>query len=106
MYSAQQQYQQQSVQTASPEKLIEKLYEAGIRACHQEDRETLREVLTELLTSLDMEQGGELAERLQAIYEFCLNESATGDLNMVRELLEELREGWRQGVVEGQHAPA
>jgi flagellar protein FliS len=106
MYSARQQYQQQSVQTASPEKLIEKLYEAGIQACHQDDRNTLREVLLELIQALDVEQGGELAERLQAIYEFCLNESATGDLDMIRELLEELREGWREGVVEGEPAPA
>jgi flagellar protein FliS len=104
MYDARQQYQQQSVQTASPEKLIDKLYGAGIQACHQEDRDTLREVLLELVKALNMEQGGELAERLQSIYEFCINESATGDLDVIRELLEELREGWRKGVIEGQPA--
>ncbi len=104
MYSARQQYQQQSVQTASPEKLIEKLYEAGIQACHQEDRDTLREVLMELIKALNIEQGGELAERLESIYEYCLNECATGDLDVIRELLEELRDGWKQGVVEGQPA--
>jgi len=104
MYDARQQYQQQSVQTASPEKLIDKLYEAGIQACYQEDRDQLREVLLELVKSLDMEQGGELAERLQSIYEFCINECATGDLDMIRELLEELREGWREGVLDRQPA--
>ncbi|WP_259197074.1 flagellar export chaperone FliS [Salinibacter ruber] len=104
MYDARQQYQQQSVKTASPEKLIDKLYGAGIQACHQEDRDTLREVLLELVKALNMEQGGELAERLQSIYEFCINESATGDLDMICELLEELREGWRQGVIEGEPA--
>jgi flagellar protein FliS len=106
MYDARQRYQQQSVQTATPEKLIDKLYEAGIQACHQGDRNRLREVLLELVKALDMERGGELAERLQAIYEFCINESATGDLDMIRELIEELREGWREGVLEGQSAPA
>ena len=104
MYNARQRYQQQSVQTASPEKLIDKLYGAGIQACHQEDRDTLREVLLELIEALNVEQGGELADRLLGIYEFCLNECATGDLDMIRELLEELREGWREGVVEGQPA--
>lgn len=104
MYSAHQQYQQQSVQTASPEQLIEKLYEAGIQACYQEDRDRLRKVLVELIEALNVEQGGELADRLLGIYEFCLNECATGDLDMIRELLAELREGWRQGVVEGQPA--
>ena len=104
MYDARQQYQQQSVQTATPEKLIDKLYSAGIQACHQEDRDQLREVLLELVKALDMEQGGELAERLQSIYEFCINECATGDLDMIRELLEELREGWREGVLDRQPA--
>ncbi|MCS3684685.1 flagellar export chaperone FliS [Salinibacter ruber] len=104
MYDARQQYQQQSVQTASPEKLIEKLYEAGIQACHQEDRDTLRKVIVELIDALDVEQGGELADRLLGIYEYCLNECATGDLDVIRELLEELRDGWKQGVVEGQPA--
>jgi len=104
MYDARQRYQQQSVQTATPEKLIDKLYSAGIQACHQEDRDTLREVLLELIDALNMEQGGELADRLLSIYEFCLNECATGDLDMIRELIEELRDGWREGVLEQQPA--
>ena len=104
MYDARKQYQQQAVQTASPEKLIDKLYEAGIQACHQEDRDTLREVLLELIKALNMEQGGELADRLLSIYEFCFNECATSDLDMIRGLLEELREGWCEGVLERQPA--
>ncbi|MBB4090318.1 flagellar export chaperone FliS [Salinibacter ruber] len=100
MYSARQQYQKRSVQTASPEKLIEKLYDEGISACHQGDEEKVRQVLAELRSSLDLENGGELAERLRLVYEYCLEESATGDLDVVRELLEELREGWREGVLE------
>lgn len=104
MYSARQQYQKQSVQTAPPEKLIEKLYDTGISACHQDDEEKVRRVLAELRSSLDPEKGGELAERLQLVYDYCLQESATGDLDVVRELLEELREGWREGVLEKQPA--
>lgn len=104
MYDARQQYQQQAVQTSSPEKLIEKLYDEGISACYQDDREKVRNVLVELRSSLDVEKGGELAERLMAVYEFCLEESATGDLDIVRELLDELREGWREGVLGKQPA--
>lgn len=104
MYDARQQYQQQSVQTSSPEKLIKKLYDEGISACYQDDREHLRNVLVELRSSLDLENGGEMAERLQAIYDFCLEESATGDLDVVRELLDELREGWQEGVLGQQPA--
>jgi len=100
MYDARQQYQQRSVQTSSPEKLIKKLYDEGISACYQDDREHLRNVLVELRSSLDLQNGGEVAERLQAIYDFCLEESATGDLDIVRELLDELRDGWQEGVLE------
>jgi flagellar protein FliS len=102
MYDAHQQYQQQSVQTSSPGKLIKKLYDEGISACYQNDREHLRDVLVELRSSLDLQNGGEMAERLQAIYDFCLDESVTGDLSVVRELLTELREGWQEGVL-GRH---
>ncbi len=104
MYDARQQYQQQSVQTSSPGKLIKKLYDEGISACYQGDREHLRDVLVELRSCLDLQNGGEMAERLQAVYDFCLDESATGDLNVVRELLTELREGWQEGVLGRQPA--
>jgi len=104
MYNARQNYQRQSVQTAPPERLIEKLYDEGISACHQGDRGLVRDVLVELRSSLNPEAGGELAERLQAVYDFCLEESATGDLSVVRELLEELREGWREGVLGNEQA--
>ena len=93
------QYQQQALATASPESLIAKLYDLGVTACHRGDRAKTRAVLVELMGSLNHEEGGELAGRLHAIYEFCLNESALGDLGVVAELLDGLREAWREGVV-------
>lgn len=102
MYNARQNYQRQSVMGASPEKLIAKLYDVAISACHRGDRTKVRSALVELLSSLNAEEGGELVDRLRAVYEFCLNESATGDLDLVRELLDELRDAWRMGVVQKQ----
>lgn len=99
MYNAHQNYQRQSILGASPEKLVAKLYDTGVTACHRGERDKVRSVLVELLSSLDAQEGGELAERLRAVYEFCLNESATGDLDIVRDLLEELRGAWREGVL-------
>ena len=104
MYTPTQQYQQQAVLTASPGELIAKLYDLGISACHREDRAKVRAVLVELLSSLDLERGGAVARPLQAVYEFCLNESAAGDLDLVRELLGELRDAWRQSVLRRQAA--
>ena len=93
-------YQQQSVKTATPEKLILELYNLGVRACREDDRDKVRSVLVELLGSLDHDRGGEIADRLQAIYEYCLNESATGDLSDVQDILEGLRDAWKEGVIQ------
>lgn len=92
------QYQHQAVLTSSPEQLIHKLYDLGIAACRQDDRSKLRAVLAELMSSLDPDQG-EIATRLQAIYEYCLIESANGDLSTIHDLLSGLREAWRDGVM-------
>ncbi len=93
------QYQQQAVASASPEQLIAKLYDLGIGACHRQDRSKLRAVLKELIASLNFEKGGEIAQGLYNIYEFCLRESVTGDLEIVIELLSELRDVWNQAVL-------
>lgn len=89
-------YQQQAVASASPEQLVVKLYDIAIAACLQDDRTRLRRVLVELTAGLDMERGGEIAGRLYSIYDYCLRESISGDINVVRDLLDSLRDAWRQ----------
>ena len=93
------QYQQQAVRSASPEQLILKLYDHGIASCRRSDRSKLRAVLVELISSLDFEQGGDIAHRLSALYDYCLAESATGDLTAIEEVLGGPREAWKQGVM-------
>ncbi len=93
------QYQQQAVATASPERLIAKLYDLGVAACYTGDRARLRAVLVELVGGLDFERGDELAQRLHDLYAFCLTRSIDGDLAVVAELLEGLRGAWQEGVV-------
>jgi flagellar protein FliS len=94
-----QRYQAQAVRTASPEQLIAKLYDLGIRACHSGDRSKLRAVLRELISSLDLEKGGELAGRLYALYEFCMSYSVEGDLDTITEILGGLREAWKDAFM-------
>ena len=93
------QYQHQAIRSASPEQLVLKLYDHGITSCRRGDRAKVRAVLVELVSSLDFEQGGDLAHRLSALYEYCLTESATGDLAAVEEVLGGLRQAWKQGVM-------
>ena len=78
-------YRSSSVMTASPGQLVVMLYDgmarflkqAEIAAAegawgHASDRLTkVDAILDELLVTLDLENGGEIAERLQAIYVFC-----------------------------------
>jgi len=93
------QYQQQAVSTATPDQLIAKLYDFGIAACLRDDRTKLRAVLQELISSLNFEGGGEIAERLFMLYEYFLNESVSGDLPFVAEMLSELRDVWKEYVI-------
>ena len=93
------QYQRQAVTSASPEQLVVKLYDLGVAACHKGDRARLQAVLIELIASLNFEHGGELAQSLHALYQYGLNESAAGDLSVIGELLDGLRNAWKEGVL-------
>ncbi|MFT4604719.1 MAG: flagellar protein FliS [Rhodothermales bacterium] len=92
-------YQTQAVMSASPEQLVIKLYDLGIASCHREDRHKLRAVVKELMGSLDLEDGGEIAGRLYSLYVFCMDQSSSGDLEVISDLLGGLREAFR-GVAE------
>lgn len=93
------QYQQQAITSSSPEQLVLKLYDLGIQCCRQNNRSKLRLVLAELVGSLNFEKGGEIAERLYVLYEYCINESVSGDVDQIAEILSDLRDAWKQSVV-------
>jgi flagellar secretion chaperone FliS len=109
-------YQQQSIMTAPPERLVVMLYDGAIRfffqaaaALREDVRRTALErldrgeaIIDHLLATLDM-SAGEIAERLEGIYVFCkrlLREARTerdaDKVDLVRGYLSELRESWAQ----------
>lgn len=109
-------YQQQSIMTATPERLVVMLYEGAARfffqaaaAMREGARSTAFEridrgeaIVDHLLATLDM-SAGEIAERLEGIYVFCkrllLEARLEGDpdkIDLVRGYLSELREAWAQ----------
>lgn len=114
---AKQAYTQAAVMTASPERLVVMLYDGAIRFLHQaaaairvndpvraHDRLRRAEaIIDELNFTLDLEQGGEVAQRLRSIYLFCrrrliecnLKRDADG-VAQVAKLLGELRESWEK----------
>jgi flagellar protein FliS len=110
-------YKQQSVLTATPGQLVVMLYDGALRFLHQgaalmraEDQlgcdaklRRAEAIIDELHTTLDKEQGGEIASRLEGIYVFCKRhlieariEREPGMIDKVSELLGELREAWLQ----------
>ena len=109
-------YQQQSIMTAPPERLVVMLYDGAIRfffqaaaAMREGARATALErldrgeaIVDHLLATLDL-SAGQIAERLEGIYVFCKRllleariERDADKLDLVRGYLSELREAWAQ----------
>ncbi len=92
-------YQQQAVRNASPAVLIDKLYGIGLSAAQTGDAARTRRALVELTAALDLERGGELAENLRGLYDFSIRAANAGDLGVVAEVLDGLRDAWRQAAL-------
>jgi flagellar protein FliS len=109
-------YQQQSILTAPPERLVVMLYDGAMRfffqaaAALREDASATaferldrgEAIVDHLLATLDM-SAGEIAERLEGIYVFCKRllmearlERDADKVDLVRGYLGELRESWAQ----------
>jgi flagellar protein FliS len=108
-------YRQQSILTATPGQLVVMLYDGCLRFLHQaahamrggdmvESNARLiraEAIIDELHATLDLEQGGVVASRLQGIYVFCnrhlLDARSAQEPEMIEkvsELLAELRDAW------------
>ena len=113
------QYQKNSVETASPEKLLILLYDAAIQflnkakiAMETEDIEQIHNNLTgcqniilEFMSTLDMKQGGDLATNLYRLYEYYYNTLVEANLQKnikkvdeVLKHLKSLRETWQKAI--------
>ena len=109
-------YQQQSIMTAPPERLVVMLYDGAIRfffqaaaAMRENARATAFErldrgeaIVDHLLATLDM-SAGEVAQRLEGVYVFCKRllmearlERDADKVDLVRGYLAELRDAWAQ----------
>ena len=110
-------YRQQSILTATRGQLVVTLYDGCLRFLNQaayamregrqmEARARLTRaeaIVDELLATLDLDQGGVVASRLQGIYVFCNRQlldaraaDDAGPIETVIGLLGELREAWAQ----------
>lgn len=109
-------YQKTAVTTSDQGRLIVMLYDGAIKFLGQaadkvkqgdyyEAHTNLvkgKSIVAELMASLNLEQGGEIAENLQRLYSYMFNELIEANLQKdsrrihhVVELLKELRQGWK-----------
>ena len=116
-YASPNAYRESAVMTASPAQLVVMLYDGAARFLKQAEiiaaegawadageRITRADmILDELLVTLDLEQGGEIASRLQAIYVFCkrllIEARLERDVERIRStaaMLADLRESWAE----------
>lgn len=110
-------YQQNQVLTASPKRLVSLLLEGSLKnlkiaelSLEKEDFSRANEVLlkhqdilAELQRTLDIEQGGAIAQDLDALYTFLMNEAIQAnvqkDVTKIKnsqKLIQELLETWNQ----------
>lgn len=110
-------YRDSSVLTAPPERLVVMLYDGAHRFLFQAAHamrsgdislmnnrmQRAEAIIAELRQTLDFENGGEIATRLEAIYSFCQRHLLDARLKrdpalveQVMKLLAELREAWDQ----------
>ena len=117
--SSVQAYRQTSVKTATQGKIIVMLYDealrqidAAIQLLNDNSRQLdlvnnavvkAQDVVTELMVSLDMENGGDIAQNLFRLYIFFNQQLMEGNikketspLTQVRRLMAELRDAWKQ----------
>src|ERR1700757_2811244 len=113
------QYKQTAIKTANRGQLVLMLYEGAIQnvkkatlALDKKDLATkgvaigkAHDIINELLNTLDTEVGGKVAQDLERLYNFMIEqllkanlESKKEPLQSVQKLLETLLEGWRGAV--------
>jgi len=118
-YASPQAYRASSVMTASPGQLVVMLYDGAARFLRQAEMATeegawahagdrisrAEAIIDELTITLDHDRGGEIAERLQAIYVFCKKlliearlQRESEPLRRAARLLAELREAFAEAA--------
>lgn len=87
-------YLQQKILSASPKQLVAYIYDAGISACVQKDKERALRSIQELINSLDFDQGKELTKTFYQMYRFLQTQLRQDKYDEVKNILTEIRKTW------------
>lgn len=126
MNAIQKSYLAREVESASPAKLVLMLYDGALSATKKAEVEIAakrvpeahhqlmkaQDIVLHLANSLNMQEGGVIAQNLYLLYDFIydalVRANLTKDpepLQKVKEILTMIRDGWDDGVVQGKPPP-
>lgn len=126
MNAIQKNYLAREVESASPAKLVLMLYDGALSAIKKAEVEIAanrvpeahhqlmkaQDIVLHLANSLNMQEGGVIAQNLYLLYDFVydalVRANLTKDpepLQRVKEILSTIRDGWDDGVVQGKPPP-
>ena len=112
-------YKKTSVETASKEQILLKLYQAAIKNCKKgieaienknlakkgEHIGKMQDIIVELSNSLDFEVGGDVAKELASLYDYILYSSTQANIKIDKTHLEgclrvlnTLYDGWTEAI--------
>ncbi len=86
-------YQQNSVMTSDPLKLVLLAYDRAITGCCQQDPEIAGKAIRELIVGLNMD-AGDLTAKLLAIYQYCSELTRKRQYEEAANVLRDLRDTW------------
>lgn len=92
-------YHDSQVLGASPMQLILMIYEIGIAACARRDVDRARRAVCELIATLNFDYD-EIAVPLFRLYEYCLNQIATGSCEEASKTLRQLKQAWESAMAQ------
>ncbi len=119
-------YLAREVESASPAKLVLMLYDGALSAIKKAEVEIAakhvpeahhqlmkaQDIVLHLANSLNLEQGGLIAQNLYLLYDFIYDALVRANLKKdpeplqkVKEILTMIRDGWDDGVVQGKPPP-
>ena len=93
-------YKEHEINMSSPEKCVLHLYDAAIQSCVMGQEERAGRALAMLIDGLDFKMGGEVANQLMGLYDYCLRLVHRQQFDHPTKILRSLREAWQSALTE------
>jgi len=87
-------YLQQKIMSASPHQLVAYIYDAGIAACIQKDKERALRAVQELINALDFSKEEKVTGTFYQVYRHLMEQLRNDQFDTVRTALSDIRKSW------------